>query len=172
MRIALIGPRGTGKTTITKILSETLYLPVFSTDELIEQKAGIPIPEIVTKQKWEGFRDLEQDIISELSDRNDAIIDCGGGIVEREINLKNIKSSGAVIIYLTGSLDVLTSRIAGDTGRPPLTDITDPAKEMAAIIAERDPLYRAAADMVFDTDNKSPVDIANHIVEKLSKKFK
>src|SRR3989344_3134028 len=97
MYIVLIGYRGTGKSTIGSKLATLLHKKLVSTDELIVKKAG-PIPHIVKKYGWKKFRDIEEKVISEVSKKDNILIDCGGGVVERPIKMTRCKKNGKVIL--------------------------------------------------------------------------
>ena len=87
MNIVLIGMRGSGKTAVGKILSQRLGREMVELDELVAQKAGQSIPKIVAHQGWEQFRDIEEEVTAEVSQRDNIIIATGGGVVTREPNI-------------------------------------------------------------------------------------
>lgn len=169
MRIVLIGPRGSGKTSTAEYLAKKFTFAVACTDRLIEKKAGMKISELVKKNGWEDFRDMEQDIIESIKDE-EAIIDSGGGAIEREQN-RNALKTGAFVVYLKGSPAVLSSRIEHDNNRPSLTANSDPAKEMEQVLKKREPLYLEMADQVIDTDNLRPEAVAKIIATEYSSKL-
>lgn len=162
MNIVLIGPRGSGKSTVARLLADRLDLVVLCTDDRVEKQAGKPIAQIVKQSGWEAFRDLEQDQVRMDGARDRAIIDAGGGAIERQANRRAL-SKNALVVYLTGPPEVLAGRIAGDPNRPALTAKTDAVAEMTAVIARRDGIYRSLASVVIDTSESAPEQTAQTI---------
>lgn len=150
MNIVLIGYRGTGKSTVGKILSEKLSRPLIPMDELIVKKAGLSIPEIVKKHGWDYFRDLESEVAVEVSNKDNCIIDCGGGVILRDENLKNLKKNGKCFL-LKADIDTIISRIQGDANRPALKEGMSFKEEQEKVLKEREPKYKVAADIEIDT---------------------
>jgi shikimate kinase len=163
MNIVLVGYRGTGKSVVGEILARRLNRPCIGMDAEIVRRAGMPIPEIVQKFGWPGFRDMETEVTRELSDRDGLIIDTGGGIIERPDNIKALQKNG-VIFWLTASVAVIVSRIADDTQRPALTAGKTFTKEVAEVLARRTPKYRALAHHEIDTDKATPDQAAGQII--------
>ena len=110
MNIVLIGMRGSGKTTVGKILARKLDRELVEMDELIAHKAGLSIAEIVEKHGWEKFRDIEEEITGEVAGRDDIVNAAGGGVVTREKNTAELKKNG-ILVWLTASLNTLLERI-------------------------------------------------------------
>jgi shikimate kinase len=163
MNIVLIGMRGSGKTTVGSILARKLGRELVEMDELIAQKAGMSIPEIVTRHGWAKFRDIEAELTPAVSRRNNAIISAGGGVVTRENNIKKLKKSG-VLVWLNASVDSLLERIGQDPGRPPFVNGRSQRDDMAMTLAERELLYQQAADFTVDTEHKAPEAVAEEII--------
>ena len=150
MNLVLIGYRGSGKSAIAVEIGKRHDREVWHLDERIEQHAGKSIPEIVEEEGWEGFRDRESEIVIDASQRHGIIIDCGGGAILREQNVKALRVQGR-IVYLTYSPDILAERIEGDANRPSLTGQGSAAEEVERVLGERRPLYEAAAHFMIDT---------------------
>jgi len=167
MNIVLIGMRGSGKTTVGKILAQKLGRELVQMDELIVRKAGLTIPEIVAKHGWEKFRKLEDETTSEVARRDNIINASGGGVVTREKNVQALKKNG-VIVWLQASVDTLLKRIGEDSQRPLLVART-PREDMEITLNERKPLYQQAADLAIDTENKTPEEVAKAIIKLLAK---
>ena len=162
MNLVLIGYRGTGKSTVARLLAEKLGMEVVSLDEEIVRQAGRPIPEIVAEHGWPHFRDLESKITERFCARDNIIIDAGGGVILREENVKNLRRSGK-LFWLRASVAVIVARIEGGTERPPLTAGKSFTEEVADVLRERTPLYEAAAHHQIDTDALSPEQVAAEI---------
>jgi len=161
MNIVLIGMRGSGKTAVGRILAQKLGRELVEMDELIVRKAGLSIPEIVAQHGWERFRDLEEEITAEVARRDDIINATGGGIVVREQNITKLKQNG-LLVWLTANVDTLLQRIGENNSRPLLKGKTR-REDIEITLAERQPLYRKAADITIDTENKTPEAVAELI---------
>lgn len=166
MNIILIGYRGTGKSTIGKILSEKLNRPLVSLDEMIVKKADMSIPEIVEKHGWDYFRDLESQVAAEVSNKDNYIIDSGGGIVLRDENVINLKKNG-ICFLLKADIETIISRIQGDANRPALKEGMSFREEQEKVLKERDQKYKAAADIVIDTSLLSVEQAVEKILKNL-----
>jgi shikimate dehydrogenase len=168
MNIVLIGMRGSGKTTVGKILARQLGRDLVEIDELIARKAGLTIPEIVGKYGWAKFRDIEEEITDEVAERDNIVNASGGGVVTRAKNVIKLKKTG-VLVWLTASVDTLVNRVGEDSERPPLVDGRTPREDMEITLKERLPLYQKAADLVVDTENQTPQEIADLVIKSLTR---
>ncbi|HSB45884.1 MAG TPA: shikimate kinase [Nitrospira sp.] len=162
MNIVLIGYRGTGKSTVGKLLAARLSRELVSTDKEIIKRAGRSIPEIVAEHGWEYFRDLESDVCRDLAGRDNLVIDTGGGAILRQQNVDVLKRNGA-LVWLTASVETIASRIGGDTQRPSLTGKKSFVDEIQDVLQERTPKYQEAADHILPTDGRS----VNQLLESL-----
>ena len=156
MNIVLIGYRGAGKSAVGRRLAARLGRKLVSTDAEIVKRAHRTIPEIVAQEGWEYFRDLESDICRELANRDQLVIDTGGGAILRAQNVEVLKKNGTVF-WLEASVGTITKRIGGDTQRPSLTGTKSFVDEIQDVLRERTPKYQAAADHVIKTDDQ-PID--------------
>ncbi|MCI0426876.1 MAG: shikimate kinase, partial [Nitrospiraceae bacterium] len=143
MNIVLIGYRGTGKSTVGRLLAARLGRELVSTDAEIVKRAQRTIPEIVAQQGWDYFRDLESNICRELASRDHLVIDTGGGAVLRAQNVEALKKDGT-LFWLTASVGTIAKRIGGDNQRPSLTGTKSFVDETEDVLRERTPKYRAA----------------------------
>jgi shikimate kinase len=166
MNVVLIGYRGTGKSTVAKVLAARLGRTVVSTDAEIVKRAQRSVPEIVAEQGWEHFRDLESQICREVAARDQLVIDTGGGAILRPANVDALKKTGR-LFWLRASVDTIASRIGCDTQRPSLTGTKSFIEEIDEVLRERTPKYQAAADHVIETDQRSIVQIADEILARL-----
>jgi len=162
MNLALIGYRGTGKSTIARIISKKTGLPLVNLDAAIVERAGMSIPEIVEKHGWDRFRELETETLLAVSSEDSRILDCGGGIILKPENREQLKAS-AKVVWLVAGIDAIIERIKGDDQRPSLTgkSFTEEVKE---VLDQREPLYKESADYVVHTDAMSPEQAANEII--------
>jgi shikimate kinase len=165
MNLVLIGYRGTGKSVVAEILSRKLGMVAVSLDEEIVREAGMSIPEIVEKHGWPWFRDLESEIAERFGRRDDLILDTGGGVILRPENTENLRRGG-VLFWLKASAPVIVDRIQQSTERPALTEGKSFLTEVAEVLSERLPLYRAAADREIDTEALTPTAVADQIIHE------
>ena len=154
MNIVLIGYRGAGKSAVGRRLAARLGRKLVSTDAEIVKRAHRAIPEIVAQEGWDYFRDLESEICRELANRDQLVIDTGGGAILRTQNVEVLKKNGTVF-WLEASVGTITKRIGGDTQRPSLTGTKSFVDEVQDVLRERTPKYQAAADHVIATDERS-----------------
>ncbi len=166
MNLILIGYRGTGKSTVGKMLAEQLGRELISTDGEIVRRAQCSIPDIVQEKGWDHFRDLESEVCRDLSGKDNLVIDTGGGAILRQQNVEAFKKSG-VVFWLTAEVPVIAARIGGDTQRPSLTGKKSFIEEIGEVLQDRSPIYEAAADHVIPTDNRTPEQVAQAILAKL-----
>lgn len=167
--IALIGYRGTGKTTVARLLAVRLKYDWIDTDDEIELRAGKTITEIFSDSGELAFRDLEAEVVADLCGRSHTIVAMGGGAVLREENRRRMAACGAVV-WLTASPATIEQRLSADpsTGsrRPNLTN-RGGRNEIEQLLLERNPIYRACATLEVDTENKGPAEIADEILAAL-----
>jgi shikimate kinase len=163
MNVVLVGYRGTGKSAVAQRLAEALGLRVVSLDAELQRHAGQSIPEIVAAVGWPGFRDLEEQIVQEFAAQDGQVIDCGGGVIEREGNFGRLRAAGPVC-WLKATVPTIVARIHGDQQRPSLTGTKSFTEEVAEVLERRTPLYRRIAHHELDTDGRTIEDIAAEIV--------
>ena len=156
---------GAGKTTMGRQLGKKLHLNFIDSDREIELRTGVDIPLIFEKEGEEGFRDREQAIIDELTQRNNIVLATGGGAVLREENRQHLKSRGTVL-YLHTDVKNLIARTRHDNKRP-LLQTADPAKKLRELMEIREPLYRETADIIINTGEKSIHSVIQVILERL-----
>ncbi len=162
MNVVLVGYRGTGKSSVAQLLASALGLRVVSLDTELQRQAGKSIPEVVQAVGWPGFRDLEEQIVRTFAAQDGLLIDCGGGVVEREANFAPLRAAGPVI-WLKASTATVVARIQGDNQRPSLTGTKSFTDEVQEVLERRTPLYRRLAHHEVDTDGRTLEDIAAEI---------
>lgn len=167
MNLILIGYRGTGKSTIGRSVAEKLGLRYVGLDAEIVRKAGMPIPEIVAKHSWQHFRDLEEEVTAEAAAGDRQLIDTGGGVVTRPVNIERLRKAGPICLLEADIPDILT-RIGADTQRPSLTGTKSFTEEVVDVLNERLPLYRGAADFTVNTSALSIEEAVSIICAKFN----
>jgi shikimate kinase len=155
LRIYLIGPRGSGKTTLAAHLATALGWDWLDADRLLEQRAGRTVRALFDDEGEPAFRARESALLTELAARERHVIATGGGVILAAENRALLRATGFVV-RLTASVPTLCARLAGDAAtaeqRPSLTGrgAIDP-EEVAAVVAAREPLYAATAHATIDT---------------------
>ncbi|MCP4267446.1 MAG: shikimate kinase [Candidatus Brocadiaceae bacterium] len=171
MNIVLIGFRGTGKSTIGRLLAKHLGRDFIDSDQHIESSTGKTIKSIFEDEGEEGFRKIETDTIAELSKADNKVISAGGGVVLKEENVRNLKDNGFLVL-LEATPEIIHSRLSQDKKtteqRPSLTD-KKPIDEIKHLIAERKPAYKSTADHTINTSYVSCEDIVNEIITVVNK---
>ena len=117
-KIILIGMMGSGKSTISKILSEKLNLPLFDTDEIFEQQTNCKITDFFKNNGEEKFRKIESEILKETAKQDNCIISTGGGIILKENNRDILFKDDILTIYLKATSETIYQRIKNDKTRP------------------------------------------------------
>ena len=163
MKIVLVGFRGTGKTSVGRILARHLRVPFHDTDALVEQRAEMPIPEIFRRAGEAHFRALEREVIASLRDA-EGVIGTGGGAVCDPANVANLRWHGTVFL-LSAAPEVCHRRIAG-SDRPGLTDLP-PEEEVRMLLDRRKDTYLGAADACIDTGASTPAGVAEAILRQI-----
>jgi len=167
MNVFLIGYRGTGKTTVAKLISAELQVPWVDSDVVLEQRAGLSIAEIFSRHGEPWFRQLETDVLRDLIQGDYVIFALGGGVILQEENRAMIDGHG-VVVWLKASPETIAQHIDRDPSsgamRPDLTTSGGLA-EIHQLLAERTPMYRACAQIEIDCDGKTPEQVAREIVD-------
>lgn len=167
--LALIGYRGSGKTTVARQLALALGWDWVDADVEIELRAGKSIAAIFADDGEAVFRDLEAAVLAELLCRERVVVAAGGGAVLREANRQALIER-ACVVWLRASVETILDRVAQDAttaGRRPNLTTAGGASEVIELLRHREPLYRQCANLEVDTENKSPVEIAGEIIDRL-----
>ena len=162
MNIFIVGPMGSGKSTVGKIISDEMFLNFFDTDEEIESRTGASIDWIFDLEGEEGFRGRESDILDEMVKKNSIVLSTGGGIILSDDNRELLSSRGTVF-YLSTPISVQVERTAKDKDRPLLKN-GDAEEILTKLHKERKALYEEVSDHIVETENKSSKEVAAEIV--------
>ncbi|HWY80037.1 MAG TPA: shikimate kinase [Candidatus Sulfotelmatobacter sp.] len=166
MNIILIGMRGSGKSTVGKILSKKTAKTFYDLDSLLIQSEGISITEIVQKYGWEYFREKESKLVERISKQINAVIAPGGGAIIQKSNRDFLGKNGK-FIFLKVSVNQILSRISHNNNRPSLTGTKTFTEEIKDIWNERRTIYEQTSDITIDTDDKTPKEVVNEILKYL-----
>ena len=167
MRIFIVGPMASGKSTLGKKLAQTLNIDFIDTDKEIEKKAGAEISWIFEVEGEKGFREREREVLNKSINEEDVVISTGGGIVTENDNMDLMITKGKVV-YLKTPLEVQLKRTEKDKKRPLLAK-GNKKQILQALKKERDPKYEEIADITIDQNGqKNKKTIINEIIGKLS----
>ncbi len=166
--VALVGYRGTGKSTVGRILADRLGRPFADADREIEARAGRPIRSIFAEDGEPAFREWEARVLADLtSGLPGGVVATGGGAVLAEANRRALRGFG-LVAWLTADPETLAQRLSHARGgladRPPLTGAGTLA-EIADVLAARAPLYREVAHVVVETAGRSPRQVAEAVFD-------
>ena len=162
----LIGMMGSGKTTIGKLLADRFEYQFFDTDHLIEQITQQSVSEIFAESGESVFRQLETQVMSELSSYVRKMVATGGGMVITPENWGHLRSG--VIIWLDVPIDVLKTRLESDTTRPILQSSVDLETKLNSLFCDRSELYAQADLRIVIDPHDTPDLICDRIVAALT----
>lgn len=163
--IVLIGFMGCGKSTVGRELHQRLGYPLVDMDQVIEKRVRKPITAIFEEDGEEAFRDLETQLLEEMTSLGlpRQIISTGGGVVGREKNRELLRHLGYVV-WLNASVNVILERTGRNRDRP-LLHTDDPAARIEALMAVRRPLYQDTAHLKVETAGLDSCELATGILE-------
>jgi shikimate kinase len=165
LRIALVGLPGSGKSTIGRQLARRLGLSAIDTDHVIEHRLGCSIREYFEREGEASFRDVEQEVIDDVTQSHNGIISTGGGSVLRLTNREHLHSR-CHVVYLRSSPEEIFRRLRHDMQRP-LLQVDDPLTRLRDLYVIRDPLYRETAHFVVETGRPSIANLLNMVIMQL-----
>ncbi|MEW6161722.1 MAG: shikimate kinase [Nitrospirota bacterium] len=162
--IVLTGFMGTGKTEVGKELSRLLNMGLIDVDTEIEKSQEMTINEIFKKFGEPRFREIETEMIKKVSENKNVIISTGGGAALKQENIDVMRKNG-VIVCLVATPETILKRTSHNSNRP-LLQVEDPFGRVKELLNYRRPFYEKA-DIMVDTEGKTPLQIAGEIIEKL-----
>ncbi|MDI1275170.1 shikimate kinase [Polaromonas sp.] len=146
-------------------MARRLGRPFIDTDQVVEHRVGLSIREFFEREGEESFRDLEQDVIDELTLGESCVLSTGGGAVLRLVNRQHLKQRTQAV-YLHSAPEEVFRRLRHDRNRP-LLQVSDPLARLRELYALRDPLYRECARFVVETGRPSVAALVNMVVMQL-----
>ncbi|MEU8803530.1 shikimate kinase [Spirillospora sp. NPDC048819] len=162
-KAVIIGPPGSGKTTIGGALAERLGVPLRDTDADVEKTAGKPVGEIFVDDGEERFRELERAAVAAALAEHEGVVALGGGAVLAEGTQELL--AGHTVVYLRVGLSEAIKRVGLASARPLL--VLNPRSQMRKLLEERLPIYERLGTVAVDTDGREPGDVVEEIVEAL-----
>ncbi len=165
--VILVGPRGSGKTTLGHALARAIDSPVYDTDRMVEERTGEPVARLWERDGEGAFRAWESRVLAALSGLPPGVVSTGGGIILDPANRKILAEMGPVF-YLHVPVDQLVGRLAhAYEKRPRLKADVPLSEEIRQVSLERDPLYRQVATHVVETGGNSIAATVEEILKLL-----
>ncbi len=184
-RVALVGLRGSGKTTLGRVLADRLGLPFHDADQVLQQNEGCSIAQIFAEKGQEWFRRREAQCLAELARQDRWVIACGGGVVLREEN-RALLSRRALVVWLDADPEILARRVDLDpqssATRPALIASThasaaaqaeqdrgveEISRELTLLARQREDWYRSVSQFRLDTGSGTPAEWVSHFLRNL-----
>lgn len=166
VNLFLVGPMGSGKSTIGKQLAKELKLEFYDADQEIETRCGADIAWIFDVEGEEGFRKRESHVINELSQQQGIVLATGGGAI-LNMESRNRLAARGTVVYLYTTVEQQMRRTSHDKRRPLLKEM--PQETLIELMSVRDPLYREIADMTIMTDSRTVRSVALEVVRLLER---
>ncbi len=168
--IILVGPMGSGKSTIGSLIAKRLHRDFMDSDHYIEERTGVDIARIFDVEGEQGFRDRESKALIDLLSQSDRVIATGGGSVLRQENQRLLKQKG-YIVFLDTTVNQQMQRLRRDKKRP-LLQTENPRERLEVLLAERRPIYLDLADLTIKTDKRVARRLASDIINQLPDNLK
>ena len=166
--VFLVGPMGSGKSAVGRLLARLLDAPFYDSDVEIERRTGVDIPYIFDREGESGFRQREQEALEALTQLEPIVLATGGGAVVLPESRRSLAERGTVVNLRT-SVDQQFQRVRHARHRPLLVDV-NPQEKLAQLMSERTPLYLEVADVTVDTDGRKVQSVAEEIMRELGAK--
>ena len=166
--MVLVGPMGSGKTSVGRRLACVLKRDFLDSDFEIVARTGVAIDHIFDVEGEEGFRLRESAMLADLCEISNIVIATGGGIVIKPQNRELLKQH-SFVVYLSSSVEQLVMRTAKSKSRPLLEKSSNREQTIRDILEAREPLYQEVADVVIDTTGKKLYAIINEIKKAIPK---
>ncbi len=157
---------GSGKSTIGQILADRLSMSWFDMDEVIENQ-GMKIPKIFEQYGEAKFREIETEVTYQMAKETSSVVSTGGGVVLKPQNVETMQTSGHVV-YLKASQKTLLRNLESGRAHRPLIKDGSLELKIKDLLDKRGQLYISSASLVVETDEHTPSEIADMIVNLLN----
>ncbi len=168
MSVVLIGYRGTGKSTVARLLAQRWGIEMVDADCEVESRASRSIAEIFADEGEASFRDWETSVLKDLVPRSQTVVAAGGGAVLRSENREILKNA-QWIVWLKATPETISRRVSADAntaGRRPQLTTSGGLREIVALLQQREPLYQQMAQCSVDTDGLSAQQVADRVARQ------
>lgn len=159
----LIGPPGSGKSTVGPLLAERLGVTFRDTDADVEARTGQTVADIFVTEGEERFRELEHEAVAAALTTHDGVLSLGGGAVMADATRELL--AGQEVVYLEVAFPIVVKRAGIDASRPLL--IGNPRAQLKRLLDQRVPVYEATGTHTVNTDHRSPAEVAEAIIAAL-----
>lgn len=163
-RIVLVGPPGSGKSTVALALAARWQLTPRDTDDDVERATGRAVGDLFVEDGEERFRELEREAVRLALAEHDGVLALGGGAVlhpETQVALAAYRAAGGVVVFLDVTLRYAAPRVGFNRARPLL--LGNPRARWQSLLAERRPIYESVATLAVSTDGVSAATVAEQI---------
>lgn len=167
--VVITGFMGTGKTRVGGIVAREMKRPFLDTDAMIEQAEGKPVSEIFRAHGEAYFRECERAAVRNAARECTAVIATGGGTMMDEENAARLRAAGPVVC-LWARPELLLERVRAERSVRPLLDVPDPMTRLRELLEERRDAYAQVADVMLDTSDRSPEEVATEVVQFLARR--
>jgi shikimate kinase len=163
--IFLIGMMGAGKSTVGKLLAQKLGYNFLDTDPLITQCAGKSISDIFANDGEETFRDLEQQVLSQVSAYTRLVVATGGGIVMRSLNWSHLHDG--IVVWIDVPVEILGDRLKTESNHRPLLQTENPLQRLMDIYEQRRDRYAQADISIMVNADETPAAVSDRLLEMI-----
>ncbi|RFU38666.1 shikimate kinase [Actinomadura logoneensis] len=163
-KAVIIGPPGSGKSTVGAALADRLGVPLRDTDADVERAAGKPIGEIFVDDGEERFRELERAAVAAAVAEHEGVVALGGGAI-LAAETQRLLEEGQTVVYLEVGLGEAVKRVGLNQARPLL--VLNPRSQLRKMLAERLPIYERLGTVRVKTDDRTPEEVVEEIVAAL-----
>ena len=161
--LALVGFMGTGKSSVGRLVAARLGYDFVDSDEWIEKRVGKSITRIFAEDGEPAFREIERQLVAEMTGWRQKIISTGGGLAANDANIATLKQH-ALIVCLWATPEAIWKRVCHQTHRP-LLQGPDPLGKIRSLLEQRTPFYRQA-DVLVHTGTRSVREVAQHVLHQ------
>ncbi len=164
--VILIGPMGSGKTTVGKQLAKRLRMDFVDSDHMIEDRCGVSISTIFDIEGEDGFRKRETKMLQELCDRSGIVLATGGGAIVSQENRKLLRKG--YVVYLRTSIETQLARTQKNQNRPLLENV-DAETKLKELMDERGTLYEQEADLIVTSGDRVVSKVVDEVCEAMGR---
>ena len=164
--VVLVGPMGSGKTTVGRALAARLGAALRDTDADVEARAGKPVSDIFVDDGEPVFRELEREAVAAALREHDGVLALGGGAVMDPLTEEALR--GHTVVFLDVQVTDAARRIGLNRDRPLL--LGNPRAQWLRIMERRRPVYERVATAVVATDGRTPEEVADAVLDALGRK--